>query len=311
MREIAKKYLKEFDELEKKACNEEKKFIDGYGKKIENIFSEKCQSMFKEIENIDSISILPEYEDKLRKLELIYFLLDEKGFDYAKHMMENVTEGNKWKTEAKIRLLMMFVKRFYEVLYLLKGGLASSALDRARGMYEIAVYLEIIINNNESVSEKFLKHCNTSRLELAKCLGNQQIIEEITDQINDFNDDDFYKKNNGWAKELFPHNTRGISFKNLADITKFKQYYFNYKIACLSTHATIIDSVQGIELDKGSKGKNIWNTGASKNGFEFVFSMLFSCSCEILIDSLESKSLSNAFILVCIKEIGSSNKKGN
>ena len=29
MREIAKQYLKEFDELETKACNEDKKFIDG------------------------------------------------------------------------------------------------------------------------------------------------------------------------------------------------------------------------------------------------------------------------------------------
>jgi len=302
MRKIAKKYLKEFDELEKKVRNKEAKIN-------KSIFSEKCESMFNEIDKTESISIVPEYENILRKLELIYFLLDEVGFDYAKEMIENVTEENKWKTEANIRLRMMFVKRFYEVIYLLKGGLASSALDRARGIYEIGVYLEIISKNNESISEKFLKHCNTSRLELAKCLENQQMIEEITDQINDFNDDDFYKRNNGWAKELLPNNFRGISFKNLADITKFKQYYLTYKIACLSTHATIIDSIQGIELDKSIKGKNIWTTGPSTNGFEVVINMLFTCSYEILINISDNKMLSNAFIIVCLNDIINGNKK--
>lgn len=301
MRKIAEKYIREFDELEEKVKNNETEIN-------RNIFSEKCESMFKEINKIEFISIAPEYKNTLHKLELIYFLLDELGFNYAKEMSSSSTEENKWKTEAKIRLFMMFVKRFYEVVYLLKGGLSSSALDRVRGMYEIGVYLDIISKKNESISEKFLKHCNTSRLELAKCLGNQQIIEDIKEQINDFDDNDFYKKNNGWAKALFPNNTCGISFKNLAYITNLKRYYFMYKIACWSSHATIIDSIQGIELNKDTKGKSIWTTGPSNNGFEFVIKMISICSVEILINVSDSKKLSNAFILVCLNNIMNGNR---
>lgn len=297
MRELVKKYLREFDELEKEACNEEGKFINGYDKKIDNIFTEKCECMFKELENINYVSIWPKYENVFRKLDLMYFLLDEKGFEYAKEMMENITEKNKWETEAKIRLFMMFVKRFYEVVYLLKGGLASSAFDRARGIYEIGVYIEII--NNNLIAEKFLKHSNISRLDISRYLRDGEMEKRIIDEINEFDDDEFYKKNNGWAKELFQYYKKNITFKDLAFITKYKEYYYMYKIACLSTHATIIDSKQGIELEGYNRGENIWITGPSKNGIDIVLNMLLFCSTQILANILKAHKLSNMFILLC------------
>lgn len=303
MREIAKKYLKEFDELEKKACNEKKEFINGYSGKIENIYSEKRQDLFNELENISFKSRVPKHENMLRKFELMYFLLDETGYDYAKQMSSNITGENKWKSEAKIRLFMMFVKRYYEAIYLLKDGLASSALDRVRGMYEIGVYLDIINKNSEGLAEKFLKHCNTSRLDLARSISDQEMIQKITEEINDFTDDYFYKKNNGWAKELFPSTTRNITFKNLVDITQLKQFYYMYKTACISAHATILDSIQGIELDEKSRGKSVWVTGASENGIEYVLEILFSFSCIIIMDGLDNRNLSGMFTLLCFSNI--------
>lgn len=303
MKKVIQKYLKEFEILEKQALNENGEFINEYNsEKISSIFDEKIKSLLSQIEEMDDISIVPKYEMILRKLYILYLLLDERGFCYAQEMSSEITDNNKWMIESKIRLFMMFVKRFYETIYLLKGGLSTAALDRARGIYEINVYSEIINRSDEKLAEKFLKHANVSRLDLARSFADEQAIKKIEEQIDSFDDDYLYKKNNGWAKDLFPGYTGNISFKKLADTTSLKVYYYMYKMACLSTHATIIDSVEGIDLSKDLKGKNIWTTVGSDSGQELVIRIIKVFSGSLIMSYLD-KNLPDTFIKLFFKHI--------
>ncbi|UOO37286.1 hypothetical protein IZU99_08490 [Oscillospiraceae bacterium CM] len=81
--------------------------------------------------------------------------------------------------EAKIRLSMLFCKTLNEVIFLLQGGFASGALARCRALYETSVFYNLVINNDDLIAEKFMKHCNTNRLKIAKSLSNDQLIVRI------------------------------------------------------------------------------------------------------------------------------------
>lgn len=161
MRDIVNKYIDEIEELTNRALDTEGNFISPYDKEIIDIVNDYKDKLFNEM----SIKYLEKNKyNKIAHLEMFYYLLDESGL---RHANSEIKKGiDKWKTEAINRLFMIYVKTLNEIIYLLKGGFASVALSRVRTIYETCVFYEIIYDNDDSFSERFLKHSNATRLKL-------------------------------------------------------------------------------------------------------------------------------------------------
>ena len=299
MREITKRYSNEIRELSKVAIDENGNFINGYDSKILDFLNEYSQKIFYDVK-AHTENKSRRYEDLLTKLEILYYLLDEEGYAFANNLIGSITD-NKWRTEAKIRLFMMFVKRLADTNYLLKGGYASGALSITRGIYEIGVYLEIILNNDEIIAEKFLKHSNNDRLKIAKSLIDMELENRITKQIEDLEFGDKYLRDYGWAKSLIGSK---ISFYKLAQLTELSKYYHMYTYCCSSVHASILDSVNGIDINKADKGKSVWITTSSEEGIKTVISILMCFSNSVILKYFDKFDLNTGLIMILLKDIG-------
>jgi hypothetical protein len=174
-------------------------------------------------------------------------------------------------------------------------------LSRVRGIYEVGVYLEIIINNEESISEKFLRHCNTSRLKIAKSIHDEELEDRIKESIKEFQYEDDYLRDYQWARPLI--DKKKITFKDLSDATNMSEFYYMYTYCCLSVHANILDSVNGIGLSELEKGKSVWVTTPSQEGIDLVIKVLFAFSNSIISSYFNNEDLVRIFIIMVFKNV--------
>ena len=104
----------------------------------------------------------------------------------------------------------------------------------------------------------------------------EEKIEMITETLDSFNFESEYKKENGWARILFPNITpnRNISFYDLAELTQYKEYRNMYKMACNFVHGSLFSSLESLDSAATQRRKNFWNTSPSNDGIEAITSML-------------------------------------
>lgn len=236
-------------------------------------------------------NISPDIKRNINKLYIIYEILDECGYQAASRIEEN-DYIEPYKREVIIRLKMLYLRALNEIIYLLQGGYSSAAFGRARAIYEISVFFEIISKNDENVSKAFLDHSNSSRYEYAKELNDPEFQEGVKRSLLEINPDNHFWKSFQWAAPLIINNKK-ITFRDLAHITELSKYYHFYKASCQCAHATIIDCVKGIGISEAEKGKPIWITECSENGIDFVIKMTLIFSEEMIqkyfgIDSIYS-----------------------
>jgi len=298
MRDIVRRYLSEIRELGNVSMDKDGNFINGYDSKIFDILIDYSEKIFNDVK-AHTVYKSSQYEDLFINLDILYYLLDEEGYEFANNFIRNITD-NKWRTEAKIRLFMIFVKRLSEINYLLKGGYASAALSITRGIYEIGVYLEIIVSKDEIIAEKFLKHSNIDRLKIAKSLSNNELQSKIIEQINDLQFGDQFLDNYGWAKSFIGNK---ITFKKLAQTTELSKLYYMYTYCCSSVHANIHDSLHGVGISKEDKGKSVWSTASSEEGIQTVFNILMPFSNSVVQNYFDKGNLNTTFVQVFFKNI--------
>lgn len=291
MRKVITKYLDDIKELSENLDKEnefnEKQILDT----VENLIEKLLNEIINPLSDSQNKSVF--------KINLLYHLLDEAGFKHSNKLIK--ANINKWQTEAKVRLFMMYVKVLHEIVYLLQGGFASAALARVRTIYEIVVFYEIISKNDDLLAEKFLKHSNTNRLKIAKSLSDQELKQKVKDQINEFQYGDEFLADYQWANSLF--NKGRITFKDLADITELSDSYWLYVSCCSSVHANIYNSLCGLDIRKEERGKSIWITTPSDEGIDYVIRILLLCSTRIVMDFLEGEKLTTIFISCFYKNI--------
>ncbi|WP_346935326.1 DUF5677 domain-containing protein [Clostridium sp.] len=273
MREILEKYYKEIKELEIE-CLDGENFKNEYKDKIKDLLDKLIDNLVSDLHSkIESTYFTKNYEyrDKLINYKTIWYVLDEYIFALSKELFENENIG-KWKLDAKTRLLMMFIKTFGEIIYLLEGGYSFCALSRIRYIYEIAVYIDIINKGSEETARKFILFSQKSQLKLIKMLNKEAKFNEINNKLkslgygNDFNND------YGWAKEIT--NKTKISFKNLAEMTTLKDDYIIYVLSCSSAHADVYGSLIDMDMPKEVKHNNTWSTTPGKYGTNEIMGYL-------------------------------------
>lgn len=188
-------------------------------------------------------------KEELKRYYLAYYILDERIFKQLN--LETATNPG-WKSEARIRLYMMYLKSFREVLFLLSNGFSDCALARTRTLYELGVYINIINKNTDIIAERFCRYCNVQSLKMANEMSLEDRKNKLNETIDNFNYEDEYKKENGWARALFPNikDKHNITFYNLIELTPYKNYYAMYKIACNFVHGSLFSSMESLDNAK-------------------------------------------------------------
>lgn len=246
---------------------------DEYQETIIDKYLEVLKAFDNEI-SIDDFGICVEDEKEfIKRCYIVYYVLDERIF---KQLNEEMGTNPGWKSEAKIRLYMMYLKTFREVLFLLSNGYSDCALARTRTLYELGVYISIINKNADDVAERFCKYCNVQSMKMAEVISAEERAERIKNVINQFNYEEEYIKDNGWARVLFPNIKKksNVQFRSLADLTAYKDYLNMYKIACNFVHGSLFSCLESLDSAKEQRGKNFWNTSPSNEGIYEIIQFL-------------------------------------
>ena len=144
IREKVKTFIRKCKTLEKEAVSEKGIVKDEY----QNVIVDRFIELFKELESeisTEELGICIDKEKKnIKKYYIAYYVLDEMIY---KQLNSNIADNPSWKSEAIIRLHMIYLKCFREILFLLANGFSDCALARTRTLYETGVYISIINRN--------------------------------------------------------------------------------------------------------------------------------------------------------------------
>ncbi len=288
MRDIVKKQLaqihKYYSGCKDQIDNGKSVYVDD----LMNFLNKQITIFTKDINSFNKTSNTELITPQLLNLAAIYYLLDESSYEFSNQLiLDDPTRTHQWQNEARIRLTLLFLNRLAEAIYLLQGGFASAAIARARGMYEVAVFMEIILSHDEDLAEKFLKYCNVeSDTILNKLIESQpaKFKNKIGLEVQSIPTEIKYGKNfskpYGWAHGL----VKGcyITFNKLAKTTSLYSLHGLYSMCCPSSHASIFDSIGGIGLNKSERGKSIWKTGGSSDGVSNAIDIIEQFICHII-----------------------------
>lgn len=272
---------------------------------------DKYLEILTEFENEISISdfgICVEREKEIiKKYYIVYYVLDERIFG---QLNKEIGIKQEWKAEARIRLYMMYLKTFREVLFLLSSGYSDCALARTRTLYELGVYISIINKNSDDLAERFCKYCNVQSMKMAEVLSFEEKVNRIEKVIDQFNYEEGYKRENGWARILFPDlkEKSNVQFRRLANLTVYKDYLNMYKMACNFVHESLFSCMESLDSAKEQRGKNLWNTSPSNEGIYEVIQFLkiyIIAFVSDYADSLSEKTILENMLMIFLlgKEI--------
>lgn len=266
MREILQKYYREIKELEIQCLEDGNKFKEEYKSTIYDMVDKITDNIISDLYKKINESYHPrnyEHKEKLLNYKVIWHVLDEYIYSLSTEFFNDENIG-KWKLDAKTRLLMMFIKTFGEIIYLLEGGYSFCALSRIRYIYEIAVYIEIINKGTEETAKRFILFSEKSQMRLASLVGENQTSIKIKKRLKKRGYIDTYKNNYEWAMDV-TQNPK-ITFKGMAYMTELKEDYIIYVFSCSSAHADVSGSLLSIDEPKKTILQNTWNTMPSKYG---------------------------------------------
>lgn len=238
--------------------------------------------------SISDLGICVEGEkDYIKRYYIVYYILDERIF---RQLNKEIGINTGWKAEARIRLYMMYLKAFREVLFLLSNGYSDCALARTRTLYELGVYISIVNNNSDDLAERFCKYCNVQSMKMAEVLSSEEKADRIERFIDQFNYEEGYKKENGWARILFPNikEKSNVQFRSLVDLTLYKDYLNMYKMACNFVHGSLFSCFESLDSAEEQRGKNFWNTSPNGEGINEVIQFLKIYSIVFISDYINS-----------------------
>lgn len=273
IRDIVNNVIEKCIELEKSVLLADGSIKEEYQETLVDRYLDILTLFEKEISVADLGICIENESDKVKRFYIAYYLLDERMFRQLNKELETVPG---WKAEARIRLYMMYLKVFREVLFLLANGYSDCALARTRTLYELGVYISIINKNTDVLAERFCRHCNVQSLKMARAISIEEKINKIEQFIDQFNYEKGYKKDNGWARILFPqiNDKSNVQFRDLISLTDYIQYENMYKITCNFVHGSLFSSLESLDSAKEHRGKTFWNTSPSDEGIEEVIQFL-------------------------------------
>jgi len=220
----AKVLLNELKKTSSKMLKERRNYQDGFEKRL-----------------------MRRWKKPIDLLEMFYVLALESGEEFNKEHREEAAKKQDFLFDALTRIHARGCQIFFEILTLLKSGLADGAFARWRSLYELAVISFFLRKHGKTIAERYLNHeiienykeaeeyqkqCNKLGY---KPLTKKQLqnLKKEKDKICAKYGKDF-SKNYGWI----PSNIlKDRKFKGIEKSIKMDMWRPFYKMACINVHA--------------------------------------------------------------------------
>jgi hypothetical protein len=188
------------------------------------------------------------YRNGFELLEMLIVTSLGAGDSFNNSLRAEASLANDYVFEVLTRLHARACQIAYEILVLLKSGLADGAHARWRSLHEISVTAFLIGANDNTLAERYLLHDEVESYKAAQIyqehyasLGYEPLsVEEIADlkKIHDSLVDRFgknYRSDYGWAS-VVTKNERP-TFRDIERCAGLEHLRPYYKMACHNVHA--------------------------------------------------------------------------
>jgi hypothetical protein len=195
------------------------------------------------------------FEDRLTRrwrkpldlLEMFYVVALESGEAFNSKHREEASLNKDFLFEALTRIHARGCQIFFEIMTLLKSGLADGAIARWRSLHELAVISLFLNEHGKAVAERYLAHVTIENykemIEYQKhCrrLGYEPLTRKEVQRLKRGRDavcakygQDFYG-DYGWVPKSI---LRDRNFKEIEESIKMDRWRPFYKMACINVHA--------------------------------------------------------------------------
>jgi hypothetical protein len=215
-----------------------------------NTLKIKSSKMLKERRNYQDgfeKRLMRRWEKPVDLLEMFYVIALESGEEFNKKHREEAAINQDFLFDALTRIHARSCQIFFEIMTLLKNGLADGAFTRWRSLHELAVISLFLIKHGKSVAERYLTHAIIENYKEAveyrkhcKILGYKPLtrdqflkLKKAKDAVCAKYGKDFYR-DYGWVSSNI---LKDSNFKEIEESIKMDIWRPFYKMACINVHA--------------------------------------------------------------------------
>jgi len=188
------------------------------------------------------------YSHAFELLEMLIVISFEAGESFNNEERPSISENGNYVVEVLTRLHARACQVSYEILTLLKAGLADGAHARWRSLHEIAVTGIFISEYGNEVAERYVLHdgvesCKAARIYQENCeaLGYEPIEADELSSIKEIHDNLIkrfgkeYRTDYGWAADVIKKGRPTFfDIEKTAGLNHLRPFY---KMACHNVHA--------------------------------------------------------------------------
>jgi len=217
---------------------------------LSNALKSKSSRMLKERRKINRSfekRLMKRWAKPIDLLEMFYVIAFEVGEEFNKEYREEAAKNNDYLFDALTRIHARACQVCFEIITLLKSGLADGAHARWRTLHELAVISLFIKEHGQDIAKRFLdyevvenyreavdyqKHCEELGYEPLTIVEFKEIEKKYADTCRKYGKD--FKKSYGWIPKGM------LSVRNFYEIEKslkLSKFYPFYILASLNVHA--------------------------------------------------------------------------
>jgi hypothetical protein len=209
-------------------------------------------------------------------LEMFYVVALESGEAFNSKHREEAALNKDFLFEALTRIHARGCQIFFEIMTLLKSGLADGAIARWRSLHELAVISLFLNEHGSAVAERYLAHiCIENYKEMkeyqkhCRKLGYEPLTRKAVQGLKKGRDaccarygDDFCG-DYGWVPDNI---LKDRNFKTIEASIKMDRWRPFYKMACINVHAFAKSLKFRLGLIQGNSKQEILLAGPSNYG---------------------------------------------
>ena len=188
------------------------------------------------------------YSEAFDLLEMIVAISLEAGDSFNNDLGNEASSEDDYVFEVLTRLHARACQIAYEILILLKSGLADGAHARWRSLHEISVTAFFISDHGNDIAERYLLHDGIESYKAAKIyqencagLGFEPLSNEEVTELKDIHDglirrfENNYRFDYGWASVVTQSDRP--TFRDIEKSAGLEHLRPYYKMACNNIHA--------------------------------------------------------------------------
>ncbi len=191
--------------------------------------------------------LMKRWQKPVDLLEMFYVMALESGEEFNNKHREEAARNQDFLFEALTRIHARGCQIFFEIMTLLKSGLADGAFARWRSLHELAVISFFLSKHGRSIAERYLTHTIIENYKEAKeyqkhCkrLGFKPLTRNQFQELKRGRDVVCAKYGRDFCSDYgwVPSNIlRDRNFKEIEESIKMDTWRPFYKMACINVHA--------------------------------------------------------------------------